>query len=139
MPDTDKLDRPLPRPTQLSKPFWDATARHELVLQRCTIDGHYEWTPQFACSKCLNESLEWVAVTGLGTVYSYSVVHRPQGPEFEVPYIVAIVELDEGPRMLTSLVDISPDEVQIGMPVQVSFEDAGDLALYRFGPSTRDA
>jgi uncharacterized protein len=139
MPETDKLDRPVPRPTALSKPFWDATARHELVLQRCTIDGHYEWTPQVACSKCLNESLEWVAVTGLGQVYSYSVVHRPQGPEFEVPYIVAIVELDEGPRMLTSLVDIGPDEVKIGMPVEVRFEDAGDLALYRFGPARRSA
>ena len=139
MPETDTTTRPIPRPTKLSRPFWDATARHELVLQRCTIDGHYEWTPQFACSKCLNESLEWVAVTGLGKVYSYSVVHRPQGPEFEVPYIVAIVELDEGPRMLTSLVDIGPDEVQIGMRVQVSFEDAGDLALYRFGPAGRSA
>jgi uncharacterized protein len=137
MPETDQLARPMPRPTKLSKPFWDATARHELVLQRCTIDGHYEWTPQFACSKCLNESLEWVAVTGLGTVYSYSIIHRPQGPEFEVPYIVAIVELDEGPRMLTSLVDIRPDEVQIGMRVEVSFEDAEDLALYRFGPARR--
>jgi uncharacterized OB-fold protein len=135
MSETGAIDRPVPRPTKLSKPFWDATARHELMLQRCTIDGHHEWTPQFACSKCLNESLEWVAVSGLAQVYSYSVVQRPQSPEFEVPYIVAIVELDEGPRMLTSLVDISPGEVHIGMRVRVSFEDAGELALYRFGPA----
>ncbi len=139
MSETGTVSRPVPTPSKLSKPFWDATAKHELVLQRCSIDGHYEWTPQWACSKCLNESLEWVAVSGLGTIYSYSVVQRPQGPEFEVPYVVAIVELDEGPRMLTLLVDIGPEDVRIGMPVEVSFEDAGELALYRFGPVRRGA
>jgi uncharacterized protein len=139
MSETGTVSKPVPTPTKLSKPFWDATARHELTLQRCSIDGHYEWTPQVACSKCLNESLQWVAVTGLATIYSYSIVHRPQAPEFEVPYIVAIVELDEGPRMLTSLADISPEDVQIGMRVEVSFEDAGELALYRFGPVRQGA
>ncbi len=123
-----------PTPTALSAPFWAATARHQLVIQRCRQDGHFEWTPQFACSRCHSETLEWSLVSGAGTVYSFSIVMRPATRDLSVPYIVAIVELAEGPRMLTRLRGVAPKEVRISMPVQVAFEDRNGLALYTFGP-----
>jgi len=120
---------PVPSPSSLSAPFWDAAAEGTFVLQRCRDDGHYEWTPQLACSVCLGDTLEWVPATGRGTIYSYSVVSRPQVPAFEVPYVVAIVELVEGPRMLTHLVDVTPDEVTIGAEVTISFVERTGVTL----------
>ena len=123
----------MPVPTSLSLPFWEATKRGVLRLQRCRVCKTYEWTPQMVCSHCLKDNLEWTDVSGRGRIYSFSVVHRPATPGFRVPYVVGIVELDEGPRMLTNL-DVDPAEVRIDMPVEVAFEDAGELALYRFRP-----
>jgi uncharacterized protein len=134
MSDASMSDLGQPTPTALSAPFWEATARHQLVIQRCRQDGHFEWTPQLACSRCHSESLEWSLVSGAGIVYSFSVVMRPATPDLSVPYIVAIVELAEGPRMLTRLRNVAPNEVRISMPVLVAFEDRNDLALYTFGP-----
>ena len=127
--------RPLPSPSPLSRHFWEGTKRGVLLVQRCRRCGGYEWTPQMACSRCLEEILEWVPVSGRGTVYSYSVVHRPQGPAFVAPYVVAIVELAEGPHMLSDLIDVATDEVRIGMAVEVAFEDVGEVALYHFRPA----
>ena len=84
------------------------------------------------CSRCIEESLTWVEVSGKGTVYSFSVVHRPQSPAFDAPYVLAIVELQEGPRLLTTLVGLADGELAIGLHVKVAFEDVGDLALYPF-------
>lgn len=124
----------MPVPTSLSAPFWEGTLQGVLRLQRCEGCGHHEWTPQQVCSRCLRDSLEWKPVSGRGTVYSFSVVHRPQTPGFQAPYAVAIVELEEGPRMLTDLVGIEPDSIRIGMPVEVAFENVGAVALYHFRP-----
>jgi uncharacterized protein len=121
---------PVPAPSSLSAPFWQAAAEHRLVLQRCTVDAHYEWTPQLACSSCLGDTLEWVNVTGLGKIYSYSVVSRPQVPGFPVPYVVAIVELAEGPRMLTQMVDDTPlGAVRVGSPVRIHFVDRQGVSV----------
>jgi uncharacterized protein len=122
----------LPRPSFLSRPFWEASKRHELVLQRCTTCGGWEWTPQMACSRCHTETLEWAPASGRGEVYAFSVVHRPQTPGLGTPYIVCIVHLDEGPMMLSDLVNIDPENARVGMPVVVAFEDFDDLALYHF-------
>ena len=127
-------DRLLPEPTRLSAPFWSAAARGELLLQQCDSCGNLQWTPQHACRSCLSLDLGWTGVSGRAVVYSYSVVTRPQSPSFDAPYIVAIVELDEGPRMLTDLVGVEPAAVSIGMPVQVSFETVGGIGLYHFTP-----
>ena len=134
--------RPIPTPSPLSRPFWEGTKQGVLRLQQCTRCGGFEWTPQMACSRCLEETLQWVTATGRGSVYSYSVVHRPQGPAFVPPYVVAIVTLAEGPHMLSDLVDVAPEDVRIGMDVEVAFEDVGEVALYHFrpasGPATTD-
>lgn len=128
------VGRPLPEPTVLSAPFWAAAARGQLVLQQCASCGSRQWTPQRACRSCLSFRLDWTPVSGRATVYSYSVVTRPQSPSFRTPYIVAIVELAEGPRLLTDLIGVDPADVAIGMAVQVSFETVGDIGLYHFAP-----
>ncbi len=112
---------PLPRPTSLSRPHWDGCREGELRVQRCDACGHFVFIPQPLCTRCQSEALEWVASSGRGTVYSYTVVHRAPRPAFAVPYVVAIVELEEGWHMLTNLVDVAPADVRVGMPVEVTF------------------
>lgn len=127
-----------PRPSPLSEPFWQAARAGVLVLQRCRTCGRWEWTPQMACSACHTETLDWQEASGRGTLYSFSVVTRPQTPDFATPYVVAIVELAEGPRMLTDLVGADTDSARgnlaIGMPVEVAFTGDG---LYHFRAVTR--
>jgi uncharacterized OB-fold protein len=129
-----QLSRPLPEPTPLSRAFWEAASTGVLAIQRCRNCDAYEWTPQVACSRCYTETLTWVPVSGRGTVYSFSVVHRPQTSDFEAPYVVAIVELEEGVRMLTDLVDVDAAQVHIGQPVEVAFDEETPVALYHFKP-----
>jgi uncharacterized protein len=121
-------------PSPLSEPFWAAVREHRLELQRCTVCGRWEWTPQVVCSHCLTDTLAWTPVSGLGTVYTYSVVNRPQSDAFGTPYVVSMVELDEGPRLMANVVGIPPDEVRIGMRVQVGFEDFENLSIFNFSP-----
>jgi uncharacterized OB-fold protein len=128
-------NRPLPVPTPLSAPFWEAAARGVLSIQRCATCGRYEWTPQVACSRCYTETLEWTPVSGKGEVYSFSVVHRPQTPAFTAPYVVAIVALDEGVRMLTDLIEVDPESIRVGQRVEVAFDQQQPVALYHFKPS----
>ena len=90
---------PVPQPTALSRPHWEGCRRGELLVQRCAECGGYVFTPEPACTHCLADSLEWVPSSGKGTLYSYTVIHRPQRPEFEVPYVGAIVELEERSRI----------------------------------------
>ncbi|MCA9511337.1 MAG: Zn-ribbon domain-containing OB-fold protein [Myxococcota bacterium] len=131
---------PLPRPTPLSQPHWDGCREGELRVQRCTACGALEFIPQPVCTACFTEALEWTRVSGRGEVYSFSVVHRPQRPEFRAPYVVAIVALEEGAHMLTNLVDVAPDDVRIGMPVEVAFHRASDaITLPYFRPRAAPA
>jgi uncharacterized OB-fold protein len=131
----DEGKRPLPRPNALTAPFWEATREGRLTVQRCQECGAYIWTPQWACRECLSESLQWTEVSGRGTVYTYVVVHRAAIPAFKAPYTIAVVELEEGPRFFSDVIDIDPAEVRIGMPVEVAFEDAGPVGLYHFRPA----
>ena len=126
---------PLPRPTPLSRPHWDGCAEGVLRVQRCDDCGAFVFVPSPVCGSCRSMSLSWVDSSGRGTLYSYTTVHRPQQPAFEVPYVVAIVELEEGWHMLSNLVDVSPDEVAIGMPLEVHFERKSDeIVLPYFRP-----
>jgi len=131
---------PLPRPTALSRPHWDGCREGELRVQRCRACGGYVFIPQPVCTHCQEASLEWVRSSGRGTLYSYTTVHRPQRPEFEVPYTVAIVELEEGFFMLTNLVDCPAERMRIGMPVEVSFRRMSDeITLPMFRPAAGGA
>ncbi len=135
---TTPPSRPLPEITLLDEPFWEGTKAHELRLQRCDDCSAYRFTPKEVCPDCASMNATWTAVSGQGTVYSYSAVHRGPGPAFQgdSPYVVVLVQLAEGPRVLSHLVDCAPEQVSIGMPVTVTFEDASDeVAFYNFRPA----
>jgi uncharacterized OB-fold protein len=130
---------PLPVPTPETKPFWDAARRHELALPFCRPCGAFFYYPRAACPRCLSPDLAWKPVSGRGTLHTFTVVHRGQkGFPLSPPYVIAVVELEEGPRMMTNLVGIEPDPaaLRIGMPVEVTFVDAtADIALPHFRPA----
>jgi uncharacterized OB-fold protein len=112
-------------PSPESEPFWEACRRHELRLQRCADCEAFWFPPGALCPRCLSKSWEWTPTSGRGTVYSFVIFHRVYHPGFaaEVPYAAAVVELEEGPRLPTSLVGIPLGEVHCDLPVEVVFED----------------
>ena len=130
--------KPLPRPTVSSQPFWDAAKRHELQIQRCKSCGAVLFYPREVCSECLSSDLGWIRASGRGTVYSYTIAQAPTHPAFreDVPYVVAIVELDEGPRLTTNIVGCDPAAMRIGMPVVATYDDVTpDRTLVKFRPA----
>lgn len=123
-----RRDKPLPVPTLETAPYWEGCRQHQLRIQRCTDCAQYQFFPRIYCSKCFSDRVEWVNASGRATVLSFTVVRRPVSPAFagEVPYIVALVTLEEGPQMMTNIIGCPPEEVTIGMPVEVIFEDWTD-------------
>ena len=131
------IEKPLPRPNEDSAPFWEAAFKGELSMQRCGDCGHVRFPPALLCAGCLSEKAEWVKLSGRGTVYSWIVVHQSQHPAFnaDVPYNVAIIELEEGPRLHTNIIGCTNDQIHIGMPVEVAFQKVNDdTALVKFRP-----
>ena len=127
---------PLPRPTALSKPHWEGCREGVLRVQRCAYCGTFVFIPQPVCTSCFGSDLAWVETSGRGTLYSNTVVHRPQQPAFDVPYTVAIVALEEGFHMLSNLVDVPPEAIEIGMPLVVTFREMSDeITLPYFRPA----
>jgi uncharacterized protein len=118
-------DKPIPTPTPETAPYWEGCRQHQLRLQRCAKCHGYQFFPRIYCSKCFSEQIEWVRASGLGTVLSFTIVRRPVSAAFadEIPYVVALVTLEEGPQMMTNIVGCAPEEVTIGLPVEVIFED----------------
>ena len=124
----------LPAMTPLTQPFWDAAAQGRLLLPRCNACGRHFFRPEVACTHCFATDWRWVSASGRGTLYTYTVVHRAPAPGFAVPFVLAVVELEEGPVMFSNLVGCGADEVRIGMAVTVRFEEvAKGVWLPRFG------
>lgn len=130
-----EYSKPLPKPTPTSRPFWEAARHHELKIQRCGACQSYIYYPRDRCPRCFSDRLSWERVTGRGKVYSYTVVRRASSRSFsDQPYVLAIVELDEGPHMTTNIV-AEPAQVRIGMPVAAYFDDvAPEQTLVKFKP-----
>ncbi len=129
--------RPIPQPTSLSRPYWDACKRGELTYPRCADCGLVFFPPESACIGCQSARLEWQQSSGRGTVYSFTVLHRPPSEGFPVPSVLAIVDLDEGYSMFSGVVDCAPSAVRIGMDVEVTFEPlTDDISLPMFRPSS---
>jgi uncharacterized OB-fold protein len=118
--------RPAPIRTEDNRFFWDAAGDGRLVAQRCRGCGRLHHPPRPMCPDCHGLEQEVVDLAGTGRVYSYAVLHHPQNPQFTYPLVAALVELDEGLRMMTNLVGVGPSDVRIGMPVRVTFEATVD-------------
>ncbi len=130
------IAKPVPQPTAESQPFWDGCRRGELCYQRCGSCGRAQFYPRPHCAGCGAASLEWRRSEGRGTVHAVTVVYRPPSAAFnlDVPYAVALVDLDEGFRMMANIVGGDPEEIAIGDRVTVTFERRGDLVLPQFRP-----
>lgn len=130
-------EKALPEPTPVTRPYWDALKAHELQLQHCDDCGRYTFYPRLRCEHCGKDALRWKRVSGRGTLHSYIINHvAPPGWEQDVPYVVAVVKLEEGPRMLSNLRGIPPDPeaLQLDMPLEVAFVARGDMVVTVFEP-----
>ena len=128
--------KPLPNPTPTTQPFWDGTKQHRLILPKGP-DGRFFFYPRVLQPGTLNGPVEWAEVSGRGSVYSFTVDRRGTAPAFaaDAPYVIAIIELEEGPRMTSNVVGCAIEEVRIGMPVEAVFEDVDDaITLVKFRP-----
>ena len=137
-----EYSKPLPRPLspELTRPFWEAAKRHELVIPRCTICDHLFFYPRSECPRCLSNHLEWMQASGRGRLHTYTVVYQPANAAFrdDTPYIYAVVQLDEGPRMVSNVVQCDIDAVRIDMPLEAIFDDVTpEWTLVKFKPASR--
>jgi uncharacterized protein len=135
----DRLPVADPAVTEESRPFWEAAAEGRLVLPRCDACGHHVWYPRSHCPACHGTGLRWVELSGRGRIYSFSVVRRAQGEWAEhVPFVLAYVELDEGPRMVTNVLVDDPGTLAVDQPVEAVFHPTpSGSALLRFRPLPR--
>ena len=135
----DLYRKPVPVATPESDFFWDKTRKHELWIQKCVECDKAFFYPRMICPDCLSENLEWFKTSGKGFLYTYMINHRPPpGFEDEAPYAIAIVQLDEGPRMMTNIVGIenTPDNLVLDMPLEVVFDDiVAAMSLPKWRPA----
>ena len=134
---TAELPSPAPAVNPETQEYWAATAQGRLLLKRCLDCGSLIWYPRAICPECASLRTEWFQASGRGRVYSYTLNHRGQDAYSDAgPYVLAYVELDEGPRMMTNIVGADAAGVTVGMRVEVVFHDTGDgTALPRFRPA----
>ena len=136
MPDTIR-PKPLPVITEENRPFWEGCRQGKLLLQFCDACQQHQFYPRLYCMHCNSEGLHWVEARGRGVIYSYTIIHQNKSPEFmpDVPYNVAIVQLEEGPRMMSKIVDIDSADLRVDLPVRVVFDPVNDtMSLPRFRP-----
>jgi len=127
---------PRPYPSAVSEPYWEAAKRGELLFQRCDACRHAEFDPALLCRKCGSRDLTWERSAGLGTVYSWTVVWRPQQPSFVVPYAPAIIDMDEGYQILANVVGCDVADLAVDQRVAVEFHPVSDgYALPYFRPA----
>jgi len=133
-----KYLKPLPQIDEETRPWWEALQRRELYIQKCRDCGDLRFHPRAQCTSCLSPRTEWVRCSGRGRVYTFTTTYQNPAPGFResLPYIMAWVELDEGVKMLTNVVECRPEEIKIGMPVEVVYEDVTpQVTLAKFRPA----
>ncbi len=131
--------REVPTVEDETRPYWEAAKQGRLLVKRCNACGKVHHYPRPFCPSCWNEDVEWHEVSGLGTVYTYSIVFRNDLAPFSEwgAYVPAVVELDEGPRIMTNIVDCNHEQLSVGMRVEVAFRDlTGEWAAPVFRPAT---
>jgi hypothetical protein len=132
---------PIPKPTPETKPYWDAAKQHVLRIQQCGDCGGHYFYPRPMCPSCLSPNVRWVDAKGTGRLHTFVINHRPpRNFPAAGPIVIGIVELDEGPRILTEIVDVTADpaNVRCDMPLEVVFEDITEkITLPKFRPRER--
>jgi uncharacterized protein len=126
----------VPQVPPMHQPFWDSLRQHSAQLQKCDRCGSFRFIPSERC-RCGSREYSWAPIAGTGEVYTYTVVRRAPTPAYQAlaPYVIVHVTLDEGPRMISTLVDCDPDRVEVEMPVEMVYDDVmPELTLYRFRP-----
>jgi hypothetical protein len=129
--------KPLPILSDDNRPFWQATKKNELRMQQCLDCQHIRYPINHVCPKCLSEKAEWKQLSGRGEVFSYIVFHQVYHPGFakDVPYNVAMIQLEEGPRMISNVVGVPVDQVKVGDKVEAVFDPVTeDITVPRFSP-----
>jgi len=134
-----EFSRPMPVPTPISQPFWDALAEHTIRIQYSPSAQRYVFYPRILAPGTLADDLEWRQISGAAALYSYTVAHRPVAPHFAdaVPHIIAVAQWDEGPRFATEIVNADPAELRVGMRIQPVFVDVPEegITLLRYEPA----
>ncbi len=133
-----EYQKPIPQRTPETQRYWDGCKQHELWLPYCTDCDQPFFYPRFFCPHCFGWKIDWRQASGRGTLYTYAIQYRAQMPGFEPPYVTAIVQLEEGPRLMTNLVEVEPDpeHIRCEMPVEVVFQDVNDeISLPMFRPA----
>ena len=132
----ERYEKPLPYIHSETSNYWEGARRHELLVRICRSCGHYHFYPRDFCPSCFSPDVGWTKTSGRGVIYSFTICHRPApGFEKDIPYNLALIELDEGVRMMSSVVDCTLDEIQIGMAVEVIFDDVtSQVSLPKFRP-----
>jgi uncharacterized OB-fold protein len=128
-------EKPLPVIDGESRPFWEGARAKQLRIMRCRECRRYFFYPRELCPHCHSTAVEWVTASGRGTIYTFTIARRPAGPAFkpDVPYAVALVELEEGPRLMTNIVTADVDKIRIGQKVKAVFEDVTEeVTLVKF-------
>jgi uncharacterized OB-fold protein len=128
--------KPAPVPNADTRPFWEACNREELIYQYCRSCGQAQFYPRAICAGCGGAALEWRTSRGLGTIYTFTINFRPPDVSFaaEIPYVIALVDLDEGFRMMLNVRGCPPEAVRIGMRVKVIFESRGEQKIPQAAP-----
>ncbi len=131
------VEKPAPVVNPWARPFWDAARENQLKIQKCKDCGKHIFYPRLACPDCFSDNVEWVAASGKGTIYSFTVVENNAPSAFiqDIPYVVAVIRLEEGVQMLSNIVDCDPYSLSCDMPVTVTFEKLNDeFVLPKFKP-----
>jgi uncharacterized OB-fold protein len=132
--------KPIAVPSLESQPYWEGLRQHRLLMPHCDDCAHAWFPPSLHCPNCNSGKVTWKEVSGRGKIFSYVVFHRVYHPGFadEVPYVVALVALEEGPRLLSNVIGIPPEAVVCDMPVRVAYEDITEsMTLPKFTPAGR--
>lgn len=130
------MNRPPVLPTPIARPYWEGLAAGKLVLQRCDACGSWVHYPRIRCNTCLSDRLGWHEVVPDGVLYAFSVAYHPTAPWFpaDPPAVIAVVELANGVRLGTNVVDADPQQLKVGMRVTGVFEHGDDVTLLKFRP-----
>jgi uncharacterized OB-fold protein len=129
--------KPLPRITDDNRQYWEYCKNHELRMQKCFQCAYIRFPCSILCPKCHSMEAQWVKLSGKGVIYSYVIYRRAYHPAYQndIPYVVAIIQLIEGPRMESNIIDCKMERLKIDLPVEVIFEDVTEkVALPKFKP-----